>query len=285
MSEKKINIRSAAFFATLTAFISVSNDVVTKFIDADLPSIQVAFLRFAFSFLSLCPFWPKYRVCRAQNLMHQVMRGVVGSAALALFVYALHLLPLPEVTILSLTQVLFVLPMSAIFLKDKIKKSLVIAVIIGFIGVIIFLNAPELSSTRILGYSTLLLSSILFAGLDLMAKNLVNKSSTFSMLWYFSFVTTVISAPFAIYQWQPISMRCLILVGALGVGGNLIQIALFAALRRASAGFVSPFRYLEIVFSWLVGMLIFDEILSFNEIIGALIIVLATYYISKNDTA
>ena len=269
---------SAVAFAMLTAFISAGNDVVTKFVSPSLPTEQVTFLRFFFSLITLLPFIKKgCFVSLKQQWQLQILRGVVGALAIGLFIFSLKGLLLPEVTVLSLTQTLFFLPVSVILLKERVSARLIIATLIGFVGVMIFFLAPISFKAP---YLTLLCSSFLFALLDMMAKKLVHDSSFFSMLWHFSFVTTCVSAPFACFSWAPIGLIDLFLLLVLGAGANLIQVTLFSALARAPANHVSPFRYMEVVFSCLAGWLLFNESLSAHMALGAVIIIGSTHYIA-----
>ena len=269
---------SAVTFAVLTAFVSASNDVITKFVSHSIPTEQVTFLRFFFSLATLIPFLKKEHILSLKlQWKLQISRGVIGALAIGLFIYSLKELLLPEVTILSLTQTLFFLPISALFLKEKVEKRLILATLIGFMGVLVFFLAPMSFKPSCV---ILLCSSLLFAVLDMMAKRLVHRQSFFTMLWHFSFVTTCISAPFAWFAWTNIGWADTLLLFILGAGANVIQITLFSALARAPANHVSPFRYLEVVFSCLAGWLLFHEALSVHMAIGATIIIGATHYIA-----
>lgn len=269
---------SAAIFAMLTAFISAGNDVITKFVSSSIPTEQVTFLRFFFSLATLLPFIKKTHISSLKEQWGlQVIRGVVGALAIALFICSLKELKLPEVTVLSLTQTLFFLPISALLLKERLEKGLIFATFVGFFGVLVFFLAPMSFKAS---YITLLCSSFLFALLDMMAKKLVYQASFFAMLWHFSFVTTCVAAPFAWFTWTPICWQDTTLLFILGAGANLIQVTLFSALARAPANHVSPFRYMEVVFSCLAGWLLFHEMLSIHMAVGAAIIIGSTHYIA-----
>jgi len=269
----------AVIFATLTATISVLNDIITKLIPSTIPIEQVTFLRFFFSLITLIPFITKQSILSLQyNVRLQILRGVIGALAIGIFIYALHFLPLPEVTVLSFTQILFFMPISAIFLKEKVPPQLIWATILGFVGVLIFFMAPLHIQPA---YFLLLFSSLLFAILDMIAKKMVEKTSFFSMLLYFALITTLAAAPFAWRVWVPMQPSSWITLCVLGAGANLIQITLFRALQSAAANLISPFRYLEIIFSFLAGHFFFHESISTQAIMGSVVIILSTQYIAR----
>ena len=276
-------MQSKAFiFASLTALISVSNDIVAKFISPEIPTQQTAFLRFFFSLVTLLPFMQLEAIytLKKQVGLH-TLRGVIGACAIGLFIYSLNKLPLPVVTVLSLTQTLFALPISYIFLKERLQPKIVAATLLGFLGVLVFFWEPLYPSQH---YLILLLSSLLFALLDMLAKKLVHKASFFSMLFHFSLLTTCAAAPLALLTWKPITLPDTLLLLALGAGANLIQISLFIALKNAPAHRISPFRYLEVVFSFILGWALFQETISQHMILGTAIIILATYYLCHTRT-
>ena len=276
-------LHQAFTFAALTALVSVGNDIVAKFISHGVPNEQVTFLRFFFSFITLLPFARKESFLTLHNhFFLQAFRGAIGALAIGLFIYALNNLPLPVVTVLSLTQTLFALPISFIFLKEKISFKTALATCLGFCGVLVFFWEPLNFSPY---YFVLLLSSFLFASLDMLAKKLVQRASFFSMLFHFSLVTTCIAAPFAFRVWTPLPLRDTLLLLALGGGANLIQVTLFLALKNAPAHRISPFRYLEVIFSCVFGWFLFQENLSHHMLLGTLLIVLSTYYLCHTQHA
>ncbi len=274
----------ATFFATLTAVISISNDLLTKYLSPDIHIAQISFLRFLFSLISLVPFATLHNIKNLTSHAKQhAWRSVIGALAIALYIYGLTHAAFPVVVTLSLTQILFCLPISAAILKETAPKSLVVFSILGFSGVLIFFYPhTTFAPASIWGYIAVLCSSALFATLDVLAKKLVSqKASTFSLLFYFAFTTTAVSAPFGVWFWQPISLKDWALLFCIGSGANLIQISLFAALKRAPANRTTPFRYLELLFATAAGYFLFNEALHTHEVCGILIIILATYGISQ----
>ena len=67
------------------------------------------------------------------------------------------------------------------------------------------------------------------------------------------------------------------------MGGNLILFFILKAFTYADATAVSPYRYLELMFSTIVAYIVFKEIPSESTIYGALIIIPSTLFIIYSE--
>ena len=84
--------------------------------------------------------------------------------------------------------------------------------------------------------------------------------------------------------WQnPLLEEWLALVG-LGVGANLLLFFLLKGLALADASFLAPVRYLELIFSFLLGWMIFNESMDYSTLIGALILIPSSLYLLSTNS-
>ena len=58
-----------------------------------------------------------------------------------------------------------------------------------------------------------------------------------------------------------------------GITAGIGQIGMTRAFHAAKAAYIGAFSYSTVVVSWIYGLLIFDEILSFWDMVGTLLIV------------
>ncbi|MFN7662194.1 MAG: DMT family transporter [Alphaproteobacteria bacterium] len=271
------------FWAILTALISISNDVITKFVGTRLNGLEISFFRFFFSMVTVLPFMvPKglsaFKTDRAD--LH-IWRAVIGVAAIALYVFSLIFLPLAEVTVFSFTQPLFFMPVAMIFLKERVSLNRWMACLFGFIGIIIVLQPGTLSFKMV---SLLPMgAAFLFAMLDMLAKKMVSKESTTTLLFYFALGTTLAALGPALYVWQTPTFEELAWLFCLGAGANLIQVCLFRAFSATEASSLVPFRYTELIFASLFGYVLFNEVPSMIVYLGASIIIGSTLYLSYSE--
>lgn len=264
----------------LSLVISLLNDVAGKYMSNNLPSIQISFLRFLFGMLSLLPFmlyYGKKSFYTPRVFMH-FARGAILFFAIVLWIYQLKVVPLVVATLTTFVIPLFVLIMAPIFLKETISLPLIIATITGFIASIIILqpNVGDFNPSSLL----MLLSAFLFSTLDIINKKFVVKESMLSMLFYSALVTTMLAVYPAYLNWHPLSTLDTMVCLYLGVGSNAILFCLLKAFTYVPASSVAPYRYLELLFSLSLGVLLFSEIPTLTICIGAAIIIISTSFIA-----
>ncbi len=273
-----------ATWACLTALVSILNDVIARKAGCRLNGLEISFFRFLFSMLTVLPFmlYKGLDSFKTSNPKLHVYRAVLGVAAIALYTFAVLLLPLNEVTTFSFTQPFFVLPLAALFLGEKSHKNRWIAALVGFVGILIVLN-PTGDQFNVLGFIPMG-AAFLFAGLDVLAKRMVSSETTMTLLFYFALGTTLAALPAALVVWETPTLTELFWLFLLGSGANLIQVCLFRAFHAAEASSLAPFRYVELIFASLFGYFLFGEILKFNTVLGAIIIIASTLYLTYSET-
>lgn len=263
----------------LSIVISNLNDVMTKYLGTSLHPVQVAFLRFLFGTLSLLPFmvyFGKKSFKTSRPSLH-IARGALLFVGISIWCFGLNIIPIVSATLLTFTIPFFVLMMAPIFLNEKVGLPLWVATIIGFIGVVFVLepHAEDFNPFSLL----MIVAAFLFASLDIINKKFAIRETMLSMLFYSAAVTAILAAAPAIYYWEPVSDMQWLLLAVLGACGNLILYCILKAFANVKASDVSPYRYLELILSGFMGMLIFGEMVSDNIIIGALIIIPTTFFI------
>lgn len=264
----------------LSLLVSNLNDVTAKYLGGNLHPTQVAFLRFLFGTLSLLPFMLYYRATSfktSRPLVH-VARGTLLFFGISIWIFGLNFIHITAATILTFTIPLFILILAPIFLGEKVSPRLWFATIIGFLGVLVVFN-PLKADFNTLSL-VMLLSSLMFASLDIINKKFVIQESMLSMLFYSAVVTTILGFYPAYLFWQQVTTHQLVLLFALGAGSNLILYFLLKAFSIINASDVAPYRYLELVLSAFFGFIIFAEIPTFETMIGACIIIPTTLYVA-----
>lgn len=268
----------------LSLAISVLNDVIAKYTGDNLPGIQVAFLRFTFSVITLLPFmfyYGKSSFNTERPSLH-IIRGALLFVGITLWCYGLRVVPLASATVINFTIPFFVLFLASIFLKEKVGLMRWFATIVGFIGIYIVLD-PNSSSFHMHSL-ILLISALMFASLDVINKKYVIKETMLSMLFYSALATTVMSMPFALYKWVTPSIQELGLLFVLGGGANLILFMLLKAFALVDASAAAPFRYVELFLSVLLGYYFFNEVLVSSFWLGAVIIVSSSFFVGYMES-
>lgn len=265
----------------LSLIVSSGNDILVKYLSSNLNFFQVVFFRFLFGAIIMLPiaFFTNANDLKSKRLSLHFIRGLILFLAMSLWCYALAIVPITTATLLTFTIPLFVLMMAPIFLGEKVSTPLWMATIIGFIGSLISLDITNIEFN--IGALGLLLASLLFASLDIVNKKFVTKESMSSMLFYSAAFTALLAAVPTYLYWQPLLTFDLILLFVLGIGGNLILYFLLKAFRYVAASAVAPYRYLELIFSAIGGLIVFSELPTHAVMIGACLIIPATLIVAK----
>lgn len=257
--------------------ISCLNDVFMKLSGEHLPSFEIAFFRFFFSTLTILPFIRSNPFSLSSPSSH-ILRMILGVAAIMLSCVGVNLIPLSHVTTISFSQPIFVLFLAKFILKEHVDAKRTMASLVALLGVMITI---DLSADKLtIGTLVYISAMILFALQDILIKNMVSNEKYVNMLFTFGLGSTIISLIPAILVWEMPKMMELCYLFLLGIGANLIQLCIFKAYTHAEVSLLAPFRYTELLFSVLLGFLIFGELPGLKLILGACFIIPATLYMA-----
>lgn len=189
-----------------------------------------------------------------------VWRGLSGFAALVLFFYALANLPLATAVTLNYTAPLFLAALSAWWLHERHGRSLVGAVLLGFVGVVLLLR-PTLEDQAWLPAVAGLVSGMLAAVAYVNVKQLGKLGEPeWRVVFYFTLISTVGGVAWMAFAGfhVPRAQDWPWLVG-IGVTATLAQLALTRAYHRGRTLTVGALAFTTVGFSALYGVLLFGE--------------------------
>lgn len=269
-----------SFWAVMICVVSVSNDILMRFLGERLHVTEIIFFRFLFSMVTVVPLMISRGLSLFKtNYPHlHVFRAILGIGAIGACCYAVNIMPLSENTTIMFSQPLFFLPLAVLLLKEKVDAPRWIATLIGFSGLLLIVQ-PGAGTFNMVALVPMA-AAFQFALLDILAKKMVATENTYSMLFYFAFGTTLGALIPAILFWKTPTLQELGLLILLGIGANLIQVCLIRAFSATDASALMPFRYVELIFSSLFGFLLFSEIPLRPILEGAALIIAGTFYIS-----
>eukprot|EP01037_Dinobryon_pediforme_P016830 gene16830-17011_t len=174
----------------MISVVSVTNDVLMRFLGERLHPVEISFFRFFFSMVSILPLMVSSgsTLFKTQRPMMHVLRAVLGALALGLCCYSVNIMPLSENTTIMFCEPLFFLPLAYILLKEKVDAPRWIATIVGFIGLMIILR-PGTDAFRVVAFVPMT-AAILFALSNVMVKKMTGEHAS-TMLFYFGVGTTL----------------------------------------------------------------------------------------------
>jgi drug/metabolite transporter (DMT)-like permease len=179
---------------------------------------------------------------------------------------------LAEGMLLKMTAPLFMPLIAWYWMSEAVPRGVLLAIGFGFMGVVLVLNPRgEFNEVALIG-----LLGGLFASLaKVTVRRLGRSEPSVRVVFYFSMLSMLVSAFPALLSWQTPTAGQWALLLLIGLLGTLGQLLLTRGYAIAAAASVSPFTYFSVIFGALYGYLLWDEGLSLQFLIGALIIALA----------
>ena len=210
------------------------------------------------------------------------MRAVFGICAMSLFFLSLRHVNLVEMQTISFSSVFFISILSIFFLQEVIGIRRIIAIMFGFLGVVIILN-PSINIFS--NYSLLPLIASLFLSFAVIClKKILTTNNNFLSIFIFTFFCSLISLGFYNSSWIIPSSQDLLLLMLTGIFGFIAQFFLTKSFQLADASVLAPFEFSSLIWSYFIGYFLFNEIVTFRVYIGALIIVLSVSYIFYRES-
>ena len=144
------------------------------------------------------------------------------------------------------------------------------------VGAIIAIN-PQLINFKIY-LLIFIIAAFIFAILDITNKYLLEKESVLQIMFFTNFLVGIISLPTASFYLDLYSIDCLLFI-ILSIGNVLMIYCILKAFLHSDVSYLEVLRYVEIVFSSVMGYLFFYEIPKSNFYYGALLILFANLYL------
>lgn len=209
---------------------------------------------------------------RTRRLGAHLRRAAYGLTGM-FFVYgAVMLLPLPEATAISFTAPFFAVMISVILFGEAVGRYRWGAVVLGFAGVLI-ITQPGTGVIDPLGAAIGLIAAFLVALISFQIQDLNTTESPWSIVFWFTALTTPVAAIALPFVYAPHSLETWIIIGAMALCGALAQILLTASLRYGSAAVILLMDYTSLLWATGYGFLVFGQAASPALWLGAPLIV------------
>ncbi len=268
-------------FMSICAFSLM--DIIVKW-SVEYPVGQVLFFRGFFGIIFYFFIIPRERLhdfYKTKRSGLHFLRCISGLIALIAIFIALRKLPLATVVSISFAAPIFTTIFSIFLLSEKVGTYRWLAVIIGFLGILI-ITEPGITELNIY----YIFPIIFCLGLSYVAIT-IRKLSTTEPVWlisfYFSLSITLLSFLSIPQGWVMPSLNHLILLSLIGIFGGVANLWLSQAYKYSEVSLVTPLKYLALVFAILFGYFIWGEIPTIKTLIGAFLVIISTLIIFKRE--
>ena len=248
------------------------NDALGKWLVKDYGVGQLMMLRSIGAVIVLAPMIPSLRVnvIDPRQARLQALRILVAAIDTFSFYYATRFMPLADVMTFYMATPLIVTALSAPLLGEKVERFRWIAVLVGFVGVVIALRpSPQMVSWIA---PLALFGAVMFALSQTITRELRGVHWLPLVLWQFvgSGLIGAATVPFA---WTTPTAFDLGLMALVGVVSMFCFIFIIRALALARAAVLAPLQYSAILWAAILGWMVWRDAPTLPIIIGNAIII------------
>lgn len=274
-----MNPKVKGIIAILISAIGFSFMSVFFRLAGDLPVFQKSLARNLVAMFIPLFFIYKYHQPMFGKLSSQPLlltRSTLGLIGVLLNIYAIDHMVLSDADSLTKLNPFWTILLSIVFLHEKVRKYQITAMIIAILGMLLIVK-PEFSSSMIPSLAGLF-SGIFAASAYTCVRALSTREAPYTIVFYFSLFSVIVLIPFTAYTYEPMSQtQVLYLLGA-GLAAAVGQIGVTLAYSFAAAKDISIFTYASIIFTAILGFILFGESPDFYATLGYVVIIGASYY-------
>jgi drug/metabolite transporter (DMT)-like permease len=257
---------------------------ITRHFAGEIHTFEIVFFRSFFGTVFLLPWLFRLGLAglRTQRIGMHMARGFVGLATIYMSFTAIALVPLGEMAAIISTRPVIGSLGAVLILHEVARGHRWVATALGFAGALVVIRPgfADVSPGTLLA----LLSVMGLVAELLIVKLLVNTEEPDTIVTWQMVVFTPLSLIPAFFVWQTPDGWQFILLVCTGLFGTLTQRCLTRAYAAADATVVLPFDFTRLVFSALLGFLVFAEFPDVWTWTGAVLIFAAVLWITRQET-
>lgn len=260
-------------------------NAVMRGLTLHIDPFQAQFLRYFFGLLVLLPVILPAGLAayRPRDVGAQFTRGFAHTLGLCLWFSALPRIPLADMTAIGFTGPIFIMIGARVAFKEPMRWERWVATLLGFAGVLIIVG-PKLSGSGGVWHLVMLASAPVFAGSFLLTKAMTRYETAGVILVWQSITVSIISLPLALWHWQALSGAQWALFALCGVLGSAGHYCLTRGFAAADISATQSARFLDLVWSAVMGWLLFSDVPSAATLVGGTVISAATVWLARRES-
>lgn len=248
---------------------------------AAVPVFQAVWFRFfshaAFTFVAFGPRSFAHSLKSTRPGL-QILRSIFLFSTTGFNFAALQYLQLDQVATIFFLTPFLVAVLAGPILGEWIGMRRLIAIMIGFSGVILVMRPGFGGIHWAVSYS--FCATLCYSAYTILTRYLAQHDSSLVTQTYSPLAGVVMLAPIAFWTWQwPPDLWVWVLMISTGISGGFGHYLLILAHRRAPAPILAPFTYLALITQTIVGYLFFSELPSVWTLAGGAVIVGSGLYL------
>ncbi|MBY6154295.1 DMT family transporter [Vannielia litorea] len=261
-----------------TTFVFAVQDGLSRHLSETYPVMMVVMIRYWFFALFVLTIAARAKgglkaAARSNRPFLQIFRGVLLAAEICVAVQSFVWLGLVEAHAIFACYPLIIAALSGPVLGEKVGWRRWTAVGVGFCGILVILRPGFGVFTP--ASLMALASALMFALYGLLTRYASRYDTTATSFFYTGTTGAVVMTAAALWQWTPMTGTDWLWMGSLCLTGVTGHWLLIKTYEVAEASAVQPFAYFQLVFSSIIGVLFWSDILPPATVVGAAIVVSA----------
>ncbi len=276
-------------YALASALVGSTAGAAGKLISDDLGASMIIFVQYSICLIAMLPLlWRNGpALWRSQRPATHLLRGAGGWLSFFAYYTALSGIPLVDANLLRNTAPLFVPLVTLAWAGVLVPRSRWLPLSVGFIGIVLILQ-PQQSTPFNAYYLVGLASGALLAISMVGTRQLSSTESSSTIMFFYFLLSFLLSLPLAILHWQAVPWHTVPYLLYIGTSIFLAMWLYTKAYSYAKPSIVSPMSYFAVIFSGLLGWLLWDHLPGTLSLAGIALVVSAgvgTVYLGNRSTS
>jgi len=273
----------AILLTLIGSFFAVLMEALIRAAQYDSNVYTIGFFRFFFGLIIISPYLikNKFNTYKTRNLKFYLLRGFFNLPMMIFGFGALVYVPFEQFKAMNFLSPIIVVLLSFIIFREKIFYFRILALIIGFIGMLIIVR-PGIIEFNI-GTLMILISLTFWSFIIILSKFVSKDDSPITMVTYQYTIMTILALPLAVFFWQAPSLISLFYVFIAAISGTILHLCLAQSYKYAELSVTQPIWFSGLIFGSILGYFAFNETPDIWTWVGGIVVFSSVLVITYNE--
>lgn len=257
--------------------------IAVRMLSSHIPAVELVFFRnlIGLVFLLSIVSWRGFGFLRTSRIKVHFPRNLLNFTGQWLWFAGLTMLTLSKAVALHFTLPLMAAVLAIIFLRERPGPTRIVCTVVGFAGVLVILRPGAVP----IGWAAVLVlgSALCYAGVGIFTRVLGRTDSPATTTFYYQLMVMLFALGPTLYVWVTPAWSDVPALLLLAAAGTAAPYCLVRGLVHAEVSVVEPIEYLRLPITATLAWIIFSESTDGWTWVGALIIVLSTWYMTRHE--
>ncbi len=275
------NKRLGYFFIIIGVCLYSFSDAIMQYFMQTYDVNQITFLRTVFRFIPLLlfAFYKKINPLKTKKIKENIFRSILASIGTYAFMLAYKYATMTDVIVIGYSTALFIIPLSIFILKERFYIQDGIAVVIGFLGVLLAFR--PFCDVLQFGITFALVGAIIAALNQVIIKKLSKTDSELTIIFYHHLTLILISFFIGFDSFSSLKDWDFYFLFAGGCIGAVAQYCIIHAFKLSTSSNLASATYTMLIPVTLIDFFMYKKIPDLFIICGLILIALGSFQVLK----